>query len=97
MNKEKISPDSLNEVYMDCRCANLECPVCDSENVNRVEGGYDFDGELASEQFTCKECNSVFSFCYQISHIYVDEDNYNTYERWMAENRDKQIDEILKD
>ncbi len=53
MNIEKVSPNSLNEEQIDCNCANSECQVCGSVNVDQVANGCEIDGEWASLKFTC--------------------------------------------
>ncbi len=51
------------------------------------------------EEFTCSDCKSSWHIKYDVrydSHQ-IDEDKYNTYNKWLAEHRDKQVDSIMKD
>ena len=95
--KEKVSPDNLTEEEITCRSTqeHEKCPCCGGDNIEYGSG--DLEEEWAKEMWSCQDCNSEWAFFYRIDHMYIYEDNYNTYNKWVAENRDKQIDEILKD
>src|SRR4051812_29773784 len=93
--KEKVSPDNLTEVETSCKGRSNKCSCCGDENIDCND--WDFDEEWAKKNFNCEDCNSQWAFFYKIDHLYFYQDNHNTYKRWVAENTDQQIDEILKD
>ena len=98
IEQEKVSPGNLTAKMIrvsELEVINYRCPCCNSENVAYED--WEFTNEFAIERFICEDCESAWGHYYSASHIHVFEDTHNTYQKYLAENRDKQIDEILKD
>lgn len=98
MNTEiKVSPDNLSGDYFENKFEN-ECPCCGSKSV--TNHGWDrVDDDMGIDDYSCNDCDSYWTLDFKIEFrcTLIRNDSFNTYERWVAENRDKKIDEILAD
>ena len=93
--KEKVSPDNLTEVEMSCNGIDHKCPCCGNEEL--YYNDWDFEEDWAKQDWSCQDCNSEGAVFYKIDRLHIYVDNHHTYNKWVAENRDKQIEEIFKD
>ena len=95
IQREEVSPDNLTSEEMDELVE--DCPCCGSDNTcyDDWERGDDFGYEM----YSCNDCDSYWQHDFKVKFIgtYIKDDQFHTYKRWLAENRDKQIDEIVND
>ncbi len=96
--EEKVSPDNLTGKGFE-DSFDIFCPCCGSENIGEDGCIINTEDGEAYLEYECSDCDSNWwaNFKINFCSTYIDKDSYNTYNRWLAENRDKKIGEILKD
>ena len=62
MNKRLAMTD---EEYV--RAGGLICPICGKEGPYGVGGGFDIDGDYASNKMRCPECDSSYYDRYKLN------------------------------
>ena len=95
IQREEVSPDNLTSEEMDELVE--DCPCCGSNKISY--DGWEYDDDFGFETYSCNDCDSYWQHDFKVEFLctYIKDDRYHTYKRWLAENRDKKIDEILND
>lgn len=63
-NQDVFAKDYPDAYYL--MDGGMKCPVCESENVEGVGGGFDVDGTEASNNIACLDCNASWSDIYKL-------------------------------